>query len=196
MPKIGSEVPRLACAYSAGAVPPREAVTVSDPASTSEVRASPPFCALRVDLTASPPAIQIWAFCAGGCRDSGSRGQAFRPNRHDGLIFVWSDPDNAPLKAGLGVLLDIGVRRVRVDSRQDGVHRHRRVPFLDVRQQHAARRIAWVEFCLRRCPIVYRRRKLGLADELLLRWRQVDEDEVGGGKCIAMTGIPTSSLAS
>jgi hypothetical protein len=33
---------------------------------------------------------------------------------------------------------------------------------------------------------MYRRRKLGLTDELLLRRRQVDGDKVGGGKRIAM----------
>ena len=37
---------------------------------------------------------------------------------------------------------------------------------------------------------MYRRRKLGLTDELLLRRRQVDEDEVGRGKRIAMFLAP------
>jgi hypothetical protein len=37
---------------------------------------------------------------------------------------------------------------------------------------------------------MYRRRKAGLTDELLLRRRQVDEDKVGGGKRIAMVLVP------
>ncbi len=37
---------------------------------------------------------------------------------------------------------------------------------------------------------MYRRRKLGSTDELLLRRRQVDEDEVGRGKRIAMFLVP------
>ena len=138
-------------------------------------------------------ATQNWAFYAGGCRDSGSRGRAFRPNRQDGLIFVRSDPNDARLKARLGILLDQGVRPFRVDSRHDGVHRHRRVPFLDVRQHHAARRITWVDFCLRRGPIIYRRRKLGLTDELLLRRRQVDGTRSAGAsasRCFSSPPIP------
>ena len=34
---------------------------------------------------------------------------------------------------------------------------------------------------------MYRRRKLGLTDELLLGRRQIDEDEVADGKRIAMS---------
>ena len=37
---------------------------------------------------------------------------------------------------------------------------------------------------------MYRRRKLGLTDELLLRRRQADEDEIGGSKRIAMFLVP------
>jgi hypothetical protein len=40
---------------------------------------------------------------------------------------------------------------------------------------------------------VYRRRKLGLADERPLRRRQVDEDKIGGSKRTAMFLVPADS---
>ena len=130
--------------------------------------------------------------CAGHCRDSGS-GHAFRPNRQDGLVLVRGDPDDARLKPCPGIVLDVGVRPFGVDPRHDGVHRHRRVPSLGVRQQHSARRITRAGACFPRCPVVYRRRKLGLADERLLRGRQADEDKIGGSKRIAVFLVPADS---
>jgi len=75
---------------------------------------------------------------------SASRGQVFHPNRQDHLTFVSSDPNNARSEAGLGGGLDVRVRPCRVDSREDGIHRHRRIPFLDLREHYSARGVAGV----------------------------------------------------
>jgi hypothetical protein len=72
----------------------------------------------------------------------------------------------------------------------DGAHRHRRVPFLDAPQEHPAGRVAGAGSGLSRCPVTDRRRKLGLADELLPRRRQVDQDKLGGGERITVLLLP------
>jgi len=63
----------------------------------------------KVDLRAPPLAIRTGGFCPGGWRDSGTRADAFGPDGQDGLILVCGDLDDACLKAGPGVVLDIGV---------------------------------------------------------------------------------------
>jgi hypothetical protein len=127
---------------------------------------------------------------------SASRGQTFRPNRQDRLIFVSIDPNDARSEAGLGIRLDVGVRPCRVDSRQDGIHRHRRIPFLDLREHHSARGVAGEHLRLGGCPFTDGRAKLGATDERSLRFRQIDENEVTRGERIAvrLVGIDAPQL--
>src|SRR5439155_20926153 len=67
-----------------------------------------------------------------------------------------------------------------------GLHRHWRIPFLDVCKQHSAPAVARVQSCLGRCPTADTRGKLGATDEPSQWWPNVDQGKVARGECGAV----------
>jgi hypothetical protein len=108
-----------------------------------------------------------------------------------GRVFVAGNLNDSDSESSCGVRLYERVRRCRVDPINDDIHRHSGIPFLDMSQQHSARRVAGIGLGLRWCPIMDRRRELGATDELRLG-SQVDQGKIAGGKRVAMSLVATN----